>query len=260
MIGKWFLHINCLLFLYSSICEVSVENYPFDEQICELIYYVSDEVIQTVRLQYTDDVQLHEYVENSEWRLIQVSTTVKERYTTNFVYITLKIQRRSAFTVYTMIIPLKALSLINVFTFLVPIDSGEKGSLAITLFLAYGFFISITRGSLPHNSVQTSNYIIYITGLLVLSFFTVIYVFVESKISACVGTSHFKMCCGIVTNKVHSFNSRAMTKADDALEREHKMDKQRTWAEVLKKLDFIMFVVSFVFISVYSVSLWTTVI
>ncbi|XP_045169275.2 neuronal acetylcholine receptor subunit beta-3-like isoform X1 [Mercenaria mercenaria] len=245
--------------IFSIMCVVTVKYYPFDTQSCDLIYYVSDETISSVNLTGQHTVQLDDYIENSEWRLVEASSRTKEIYSTNFVYLTFKVERRADFTVYTMVIPLVTLALLNIFTFLVPIESGEKGGLAITLFLAYGFFITITRDSLPHNSVQVSYYVVYITALLVLSVFTVIYVIIESKVYSSFGTSPFHLCRWLRTDNA---NKKKVTPEEEngSLPEKECLDDTITWADILGRVDIIAFASCAIFVVFLSIILWTLVI
>jgi hypothetical protein len=234
-----------------------VKYYPFDVQTCELVYFASDEITSTVHLNGPSTIILNDYADNSEWKLLGVAVSVTEKYKTNYVKLQCKIQRRADFTVYTMVLPLTTLAIINVFTFLVPIESGEKGSLAITLFLAYGFFVTITRDALPHNSLQVSYYIIYITILLALSVFTVIYVILEAKIYSSLGTTEFRICR---TSKVKAILTDIQIEKDTmSLSKMESSKDTVTWAEMMSKLDIVFCCSSFVFVVLFSSVLWSVV-
>ena len=96
--------------------------------------------------------------------------------------IVLELERRTAFILYTVISPLILLSVLNVCVFIIPVDSGEKASTSVTLFLSYGVFVSAIRDELPHNSINVSYLMIYIESLLLFSVLSVIYCFVQSWI------------------------------------------------------------------------------
>lgn len=244
------------------MCKVSVRYYPFDTQTCELIFFVSDEDITSVKLTGNQQVQTDNFLENSEWRLIDVSSKTEEYLNTNMVYVEVTVERRPGFTVYTMILPLCTLAILNVFSFLIPIESGEKGGHAITLFLAYGFFITITRDSLPHNSVQVSFYVVYIAILLVLSVFTVVYVIIEYKIYATIGTRPFLLCSSFCL-KTGADNKISPVVNDEEHPEKVPMDSERkfdTWTVTMGKIDIIMSVSSAIFVFFVSVVLWAIVI
>ena len=89
-----------------------------------------------------------------------------------------------SFILYTVISPLILLSLLIVCVFLVPVDSGEKASTSVTIFLSYGIFVSAIRDELPPNSINGSYLLSYIQLLLLFSVFSVIYYFIQSWIFA----------------------------------------------------------------------------
>jgi hypothetical protein len=241
------------------MCKVSVRYYPFDTQTCELILYVSDEDVTSVNFS-GHEVKVGKFMENSEWYLLEVSSKTMEFFNTSFVYNYIKVKRRAEFTVYTMILPLFTLALLNVFTFLVPIESGEKGSLAITLFLAYGFFITITRDSLPHNSLQVSFYVLYLAILLMLSVFTVIYVIVEYKIYSTIGTHPFVLCWRF---RFKTSAAERITSENNAEENSNKicLDKKiDTWTDVMGRTDVLATISSGIFVFIVSLVVWTLVI
>lgn len=240
---------------FRSLCEVNVEFYPFDVQTCDLIYHATGDTLDTVFLNGPDFVYNRVFIQNSEWRIVKTSVTVDGFFNTNIVYISISVQRRAEFTVYTMIIPLATLALVNVFTFLVPIDSGEKGSLSITLFLAYGFFATVTRDSLPHNSVQISYYIVYVTTLLIFSVFTIVYVIIESKIYSSIGSSKcniFKSNANVMSPR----HSQPNSEEKDEPVNETLVDKVITWNQILKKADMIVFFLSLLTLIIFSFLLW----
>jgi hypothetical protein len=237
------------------MCKVTVKYYPFDVQTCELIYHAAGENKDTVLLNVPHVTHYFNHLENSEWRVVKTTAKVIDPFNTNVVFIVVTVQRRAEFTVYTMIIPLATLALLNVFTFLVPIESGEKGSLSITLFLAYGFFATITRESLPHNSIQVSYYIVYVTTLLIFSVFTVIYVIIEAKINSSIGSNEINIC-KIKSNQVKSVDAMSKTNDEYELENMPQMDKTLTWNAFLKKMDIVMFLLSIFAMSIYSTVLW----
>lgn len=232
-------------------------HYPFDRQECTLIYYVSDESYYTVELLSPDTVSVSRFIENSEWNLLEAKAKVVAEFGTNLVWNTFTIERRALFTVYTMIIPLLCLAILNVFTILVPIGSGEKGSLAFTIFLAYGFFLSITRDALPHNSTQASYYVIYVCVLLVVSVVTAVYVMIQSVISASSGDKNVNFLGRKTT--VEILDSKPVTDSHDVKEDLANFPKKMTYSELLQKLDIILFIVAFVSLLVYSAVLWNTV-
>lgn len=185
------------LILFSVVCDVNIQYYPFDEQVCTISYYMADETYKTLELTHDAEVTTEELSENSAWKVtkLTVNTYIKED--VYYIDVDFHLQRRPNFTTFTLITPLLMLAFLNVCIFLVPADSGEKGGFAITIFLSYGIFISIISDTLPNNSIQTSYFIIFITVLLVLSVLSVFYVILQGKLIACMGIKESLVKCFI---------------------------------------------------------------
>ena len=94
----------------------------------------------------------------------------------------LELERRHEFILFTTICPLVLLSVINVGVFLVPVNSGEKGSISVTILLSYSVFITTISEELPRNSLNISYILIYILLLLMLSVLAVVYSYIQSYI------------------------------------------------------------------------------
>ncbi|KAL4222021.1 hypothetical protein ACF0H5_018066 [Mactra antiquata] len=258
---------------YRFLCEVNVEKYPFDHQICQLTYYIGGETMSTVILSVQPNVNVRDFAENSEWKLNSIKSSDLTKYSAKFVVIEFEIERRSQFTVFTMILPLTTVSVINVFTFLVPIQSGEKASLAITIFLTYGFFVTMTRDSLPHNSLQVSYYVVYICNLLILSVCTMLFVIMESRIYGTMGDKKCPINIRLpsILRKNNPVKPMDQTKTTKALGHRGKDQKKSvrteenagdtikcwTWTIFLQQLDVIVFCIAFIFIFIVTLILLT---
>lgn len=246
-------------FIFSFTCPVNVVHYPFDIQQCDLVYYVSDESVSTVNLHSPATVSLTRFTENSEWRLAKAEANTVVMFGTTLVWNKFTIERRALFTVYTIVIPLICLSVLNLFAILVPISSGEKGSLTITIFLSYGFFISITRDDLPHNSVQASYFIVYVCVLLILSAVTVLYVMIQAMVFERFG--HRPVRLPWQKNIVNDISVEEEVNFSQTFQKETNGKRKRsfTYMELLQKLDNAVFCLAFVSLLIYSAVLWHTV-
>lgn len=116
---------------YSMFCDINIKFYPLEKQICSLTIYASDESSNEVYLDFIDDggavVSLDHFSKNSEWEFIKLSAKREVRYNTSMIDIVFVTKRRPGFILYTTLLPLVLLTVLNICTFLVPIESGEKG-------------------------------------------------------------------------------------------------------------------------------------
>ena len=182
--------------IFNVICDVKTKFYPFDRQYCVMSIYAADASSSEIRLLPSGDgVGLEGYQPNSEWNLVNArveNVSMSGAYFYEFIF---DLERRTEFLLYTVVSPLVLLSILNVGIFIIPIDSGEKGSIAVTLFLSYGIFVTAIKDELPHNSVDVSYFLIYIQLLLIYSVFTVLYCFVESWVFSVRADDTVTRCC-----------------------------------------------------------------
>ncbi|XP_060077117.1 acetylcholine receptor subunit alpha-like [Ylistrum balloti] len=135
--------------IFDTICNADISYYPFDDQTCEIAVFVAGYNSQQIRLQPTSTkIGLRFYVENPVWELLdcQMNSDV------NSLMLRFSFQRRSAFTVVNLMIPLLSLCILNIFVFVLPANSGERVELSITILLAIIVFMSIVSESLPNAS------------------------------------------------------------------------------------------------------------
>ena len=272
---------------YHIICEVQITFYPFDQQICVLTFYVSDESLLEVELieDSYGGVRTDKFTENSEWKLLEVYAEREVEYGAYIMNVNIALGRRFEFILFTVIAPLIILSVLNLCVFLVPIESEEKGSFSVTIFLSYGVFVSEISSSLPHNSLNLPYLLIYMLLLLIFSVLTVIYAIIQSRIFTLKADQPVNLVClksfcqwkqtkvtpiqsippnpGCMTafemkEKVTPIQSIPLepdcktafeTKKEDPDLKPQPDQGQMTWREFLRKIDFVAFCVFLVIIS-----------
>ncbi|KAL4227838.1 hypothetical protein ACF0H5_013275 [Mactra antiquata] len=142
-----------------SICKVNVKYFPFDTQECSLqfgswAHHGFD--LDVVNKNPTGDIAT--YIENSEWTVTSVPVTrhvvlyscCPQPYPDVTFYVVMT--RRPAFYLLTMIFPCILTSCVAALTFLLPVESGEKVSLEITVLLSLAVFLLLVSESLPPSS------------------------------------------------------------------------------------------------------------
>jgi len=184
---------------------------------------------------------MSEYTENPTWIIVAAA---RKRYVKDnnwHVGIEFRFQRRAHFATFTLVTPLMALAFLNVCVFLVPINSGEKGSFSITIFLSYGIFFTVISDSLPQNSLQVSFFILFIVMLLCVSVMSVFYTILQTKIIAAVGQKQCPIHCfrrQIGNNRVKPTDQNLENGANEGNEVTY------TWEDFLRQLDTYLFVSS----------------
>uniref|UniRef100_A0A1I8GQX9 Neur_chan_LBD domain-containing protein n=1 Tax=Macrostomum lignano TaxID=282301 RepID=A0A1I8GQX9_9PLAT len=167
--------------IYESSCDINVEFFPFDTQECRLkmgtwTYHgllidlrhlaqkTEDERVKRTSfdnceadINYAAD--LSEYVENTEWDLLQVSATrniafyacCPEPYLDITFFI--RFRRQPVFYGTNLICPCMAISFLTVFVFYLPSDSQEKITLSISILIALTVFILLVFELTPPTSL-----------------------------------------------------------------------------------------------------------
>ena len=161
-----------------TTCKVDSTKYPFDNQCCEIEiskWYSNDEKLNmTYAIEHVD---LMHYEQSEEWKILQ-TYVVKHRMleaNQNFTRIKygITIQRRSLYYILNIIVPLMILSGLNQLCFLLPIESGEKLGICMSIFLTFVVFLTLIRDNLPQSSIHIPIFGSYIVFQIIISGFIV---------------------------------------------------------------------------------------
>eukprot|EP00795_Rhopilema_esculentum_P006153 gene6153-11546_t len=145
--------------ILKSKCEINVKYFPFDEQRCKMKFgsWTYDEQrLNLVPENYTAD--LKKYLPNAEWHLdgiparrnLEEYSCCPEKYPD--VTFTVEVRRRSLFYLCNLIFPMTIIGMLTMLSFLLPAESGERISLAITLLLAMTVFMLVVADIIPATS------------------------------------------------------------------------------------------------------------
>ncbi|KAK7490517.1 hypothetical protein BaRGS_00018303 [Batillaria attramentaria] len=154
-----------------SFCAVSIVKYPFDEQSCNWYLYMMSSDKRHVQLtgQMSSNVFQALIAENVEWELVTITDNLfdyqNDGLRLSAVSFTYLLRRRPGFLILTVISPTVMLSLLSILVFALPVESGEKMSLGVTLMLAFVFQLSFVTSVLPPSSLQTSILVVYLLVL-----------------------------------------------------------------------------------------------
>jgi hypothetical protein len=142
--------------LIQSLCDVNMHKFPFDTQECGLVLalwgYLETEA-KLVPLHNSASVDTSYYSKNGQWDLEDAtlfSFTLGGKSTG--MKITLTLKRKSLYFVFNMLVPILLLSILNPLVFVLPVDSGERLSYAITIFLSFAVFMTLLSDNMPKSS------------------------------------------------------------------------------------------------------------
>ena len=165
--------------LFSTMCDMDVQKYPFDTQTCNIIFVVLGYNPTDVIINANPNVL--KMRDTKEWTVVSSHVFA---YTLSYsgLTVTLKLQRKPSFLILTVVMPLTLLSFLNILVFLVPIESGEKTSYAITTFLAYSIYLSAMGTSLPDDAEKVVYLTLYIELLMFLSVLITLLVIIQIRL------------------------------------------------------------------------------
>jgi len=139
-----------------SSCQISVENFPLDEQMCKLTFGSWNYDITKLNIYpASDTVFTHEYLPNGEWALISarserslMSHFCCKAMVSDVSYI-LHIRRLSLFYVTIFIIPCALISVLTLLVFLMPEETGERMAVGVTILLSLAVFFLMVEEKMP---------------------------------------------------------------------------------------------------------------
>lgn len=224
------------------LCNFNVLHFPFDIQTCIFSFISSSGRFQNTYLAVNESsYKSHFYIGNEEWDLI--STNVQATYKTLDMKIVLK--RRPLFIVLTVVLPIVALSIMNAFCFLLPIESGKKIGMSVALFLTFAVFGTIISDTMPQNAANISWFMMYVTTQILLSGLTVVMetvvLHLYHKDSGTSGT----ICIDRVfpLHDTHTKTKNKHEKVDECgIAKTKATDSEEKWKSRAKKLDRVMMI------------------
>lgn len=139
-----------------SSCQISVENFPLDEQMCRLTFGSWNYDITKLNITPASlAVFRQEYIPNGEWELISAISepSLKSHFCcksmVSGVSYVLHIRRLSLFYVTNFIIPCALISVLTLLVFLMPEDTGERMAVGVTILLSLAVFFLMVEEKMP---------------------------------------------------------------------------------------------------------------
>ena len=145
--------------MIQSTCSFDMTDFPYDRQVCDLKLgswsYTGEQLVLT---EGSPSIDLTNYQKNEEWELEDVSHKINaikyeccdhKYYDTTF---TITLKRLSGYYETNIIIPTFSTASLILVTILIPWDSGERISFAVTVMLSIIVFLLILSDTLPKSN------------------------------------------------------------------------------------------------------------
>lgn len=150
--------------LLKAYCPADVQKYPYDTQECHLDILPTGYKNNELQLgKPAKDMPMGS--DNSEWEISEITSQAH----LGIYQIAIELKRKSTYAVFTMSIPVLLLGSINPFVFILPPESGERISFAITTFLSFTVYMGIFTDHMPKGSTPMASIIYFIFIMLVYS-------------------------------------------------------------------------------------------
>ncbi|NP_001166811.1 nicotinic acetylcholine receptor subunit alpha 5 isoform A precursor [Bombyx mori] len=142
--------------IYVSVCDINVEQFPFDAQLCTMKWasWTYDGFQLDLKKQF-DEGDTTNYQTNGEFDLVSFEAIRHDQYYSccvepypDITYV-IKLRRRPMFYVFNLILPCLLINGIALLVFYVPSESGEKVTLGISALLSMTVFLMTIRDTLP---------------------------------------------------------------------------------------------------------------
>ncbi|XP_069125692.1 neuronal acetylcholine receptor subunit alpha-7-like [Argopecten irradians] len=243
----------------ATTCDPDINYYPYDVHKCAL-QFTTLEPLSEVNLYLTTVFLLPGADNNLLWKLDNIkmhSYNVQNMNT--FIEITLTIRRRPTYIMYTIILPVCLLNILNLLAFVLPADSGERISFATTILLTLSVYMTMMSDSIPNTSDPVPILTISLMIKLLTSSLIVLTVIFNANIYRMKETTPIPMwllrlLCFYKKIKIRDSNpEHKLTEKD--LESDHPVvskeieeniiqDKEKrrpfTWPEVGRSMDYLM--------------------
>ncbi|KAK3089716.1 hypothetical protein FSP39_005847 [Pinctada imbricata] len=134
----------------STMCKPFVKYYPFDVHTCSIKLFPMSHTLREIQL--TPTLKMDVFDNFGQWNLFneRVHTEILDVF--SLASFDFSIKRRPEFSLLSLCIPILFLGVLNSCVFLIPPDSGERISYAITVLLSFAVFMTIISANMPKNS------------------------------------------------------------------------------------------------------------
>ncbi|XP_062601027.1 neuronal acetylcholine receptor subunit alpha-3-like [Saccostrea cucullata] len=155
-------------------CNINAKKYPFDVQKCSIdigsAFRRSNVIFFNLTSSYFG---LDLYSRSEEWEVLDTSISkyfTLESHDMIFegLQFEILIKRRPTNVIVSYLLPVLLLSIVNLCSFVLPIECGEKMGTSVAVFLTFAVFLTLLSESFPV-SEDTPLFTIYLTFQLVLS-------------------------------------------------------------------------------------------
>ena len=241
-----------------TTCSVDVSKFPFDKQECGMTFQTTGYGREELEISSdSDSMELHEYEGTSGWVIKSTSVEAEIEEDDLHVICWLMLERKPAYFILNIFLPIALLTLLNIFVFILLVESGEKVSFVVTVFLSLAVFLTIVSREMPENSESISLLNIYVLVSTIMSMLIAIVTLIQIRLHS-IGTErpvpkYLKLFTryNSVSNKTDEQDQkffktiserRNSMQGTDAKRKDTNSTTKDNWQKVVRGLDTIFFV------------------
>ncbi|XP_029646618.2 acetylcholine receptor subunit alpha-like 2 [Octopus sinensis] len=154
--------------LLHADCEMNAYSYPFDKQMCDISIYIPTYEPQHIKIKKLLCSKA-DFLRNYQWDITLFCDPdgIKEKY--NYANATMYLRRKLNSSTIAKLIPTIMMTILTIFVFVLPPESGEKVSLGTMIFLSNVLYLVEIEKTIPINSKRPSLLVLYLMVLSLLS-------------------------------------------------------------------------------------------
>lgn len=231
--------------IFKAKCPSNMLKFPFDSQTCEFVFAMwGVQVTDTMYVPMGDAGIMTYFTQNSNWDITNNRQYIRYKAVITEIIFELSIKRQPVYYIVVIIVPTILFALMNPLVFLLPVDSGERVSLGMTILLSYAIFLTIVASSLPASSnpmcllLFVMILIMVLSGVIVIGVIMTVYYHHEDNIGSINSyLVRFVSCCCCV-----SYSNECEGSDEEYPEKKHKL----TVKHIVKTLDILFMIISYI--------------
>lgn len=167
-----------------TVCDVDVENFPFDVQTCKMTYVTWGYTITQMSFKMlSDEINLKYFSPHGVWDILDTYAYSQSEYNLDYVHFVVRLRRRSIFFLVNMLLPVMMLGILNIFVFMIPVAHGDRIAYTLSVHLAIIVFLTLVSENLPQTSKPNISIICYLLlSNVFLSAFIIIFTIIGLRI------------------------------------------------------------------------------
>lgn len=233
-------------------CKTDIFKFPYDTQNCVLQFNVWGFLEHDAKFKVSSNPINNDFnTPNSNWDLLSITGKVRSLngYSIFDVYITIK--RVSLYYSVIVVCPTIVFGLLNPLVFLLPVSSGERIGLSMTILLSYAIFLTIVSASIPASSNPMSFLLLMMIVTIIVSGIIVVQAIVTTSLYFRQDTGEISKFWKFFVRKNRKANVKplhvnSMADVNDCPTTKIFLKKNITWEEVSRGLDFYSVVFGYV--------------